>query len=81
MQDTFSNVDLLFIDEKSMGGQKNYNIHHGQQTPPGDTPTPQGQVIWKSIGGLLGGLHAAATSLRFSGIQGISQRIQPIPYF
>ena len=48
MQDTFSNGDLLFIDEKSMVGQKNYNIHHAQETPPGDTPTPQD----KSFGNL-----------------------------
>ena len=61
MQDTFSNVGLLFIDEHG----RSENIHHGQQTLEGDTPTLQGQVIWKSLGGLHGVLQAAATSLRF----------------
>ena len=67
MQDTLNNVGIFFIDEKSMVGQK--NIHHGQQTPPVSTPTLQGQSIWKSLGGPLGGLQAAATSIRFSAIQ------------
>ena len=42
-------------------------IHHGQQTPPEGAPTLQGQAIWKYLGGPL---QAAATSLRFSAIQG-----------
>ena len=66
MHYTFSNVGILFIDEKSMVSQKN---HHGQQAPAGGTPTLQGQAIWKSLGGPLGGLPAALTSLRCFAIQ------------
>ena len=47
IQEPFSNGGFLFIDEKSMAGQK--HIQLGQKTPPGDTPKLQGQVIWEYL--------------------------------
>ena len=68
MQDTFSNVDILFIDEKRMVGQKILTMvsERIQET----LPTLRGQPIWKSLGCPLGGAQTAATSLRVSTIQG-----------
>ena len=67
MQDAFSNIGILFLHRREEHGRSE-NIYHGQQTPPGGTSTLQRQAIWKYIGGPLGGLQSAATSLRFAAI-------------
>ena len=67
MQDTFSNIGILFLHRREEHGRSE-NIYYGQQKPPGDTPKLQRQAIWKYLCGPLGGLQAAATSQRFSAI-------------
>ena len=55
MQDTFCNIGSLFIDEKSMTGQKIFTmVCKGPQ-----------EAIWKSPGGgSLGGLPSTATAIQ-----------------
>ena len=78
IQETFSNGGLLFIDEKSMTGQKTFTVVRKrlQETRPNYKDKSFGNISW--------GRQAAATNLRFSAIQSkcrCSQRIQHIPDF
>ena len=79
MQDTFSNVGILFIDEKNMVGQKTFTMvtKRLQEARPRYKDKSFGNLSVVLLGG--GGLQAAVTNLRFSAIQGkcrSSQRIQ-----
>ena len=70
-----SNGGLLFIDEKSMTGQKTFTVVRKrlQETRPNYKDKSFADISW--------GRQAAATNLRFSAIQSkcrLSQRIQHI---
>ena len=78
IQETFSNCGLLFIDEKSMTGQKTFTVVRKrlQETRPNYKDKSFGNICW--------GRQAAATNLGLSAIQSKclwSQRIQHIPDF
>ena len=63
IQETFSNGGLLFIDEKSMTGQKTFTVvkKRRQETRINYKDKSFGNISW--------GRQAAATNLRFSTIQ------------
>ena len=63
IQETFSNGGLLFIDEKSMTGQKTFTVVRKRlkETRPNYKDKSFGNTSW--------GRQAAATNLRFSAIQ------------
>ena len=63
IQETFSNGGLLFIDEKSMTGQKIFTVVRKrlQETRPNYKGKSFGNISW--------GRQAAATNLQFSAIQ------------